>query len=235
MEARTAKSKGNRDRAFRTGGSLPALRRTGEKVFKQVIGLRNAGGRRPDSEEHRAMAPVGSVTQPKRMESLMTLKTGMPVATSFGAIMALLTMPAVAQVTDDGDLTASDLGVDTELQAEAGATEAETEGDAAMTAESEYSDEKLNAFVAAALGVRDVRDDYARQIAEVTDEAAAEALVAEAQAEMVAAIENAEDITLEEYSAIGNAAQTDPELAERLTALFEAEVGEMDGEDEDQS
>ena len=53
--------------------------------------------------------------------------------------------------------------------------------------------------------------------------------------EMVAAIENADDITLEEYSEIGNAAQEDPALAKRLTAMFRAELGLPEEGAEDQS
>jgi len=89
-----------------------------------------------------------------------------------------------------------------------------------------FTDEELTAFVTAALDVWNVREDYAAQIAEAEDEAAALALVAEAEAEMVAAVEEADDITIERYTEIGTAAETDPVLAARLNEMISAEVGD---------
>ena len=181
----------------------------------------------------------------------MTFSNGIQGATAIGAVLALTAMPVSAQMA--GGVTASDLGVDLQYeapeaqQAEAGEdTQSAQAGDGTsgdglepprqpMVSEGDFTEEQLAAFVAAALDVREVRDNYAQQISTAEDEAAAQALVAEAQAEMVAAIENADDITLEEYSEIGNAAQEDPALAKRLTAMFRAELGLPEEGAEDQS
>ena len=160
----------------------------------------------------------------------MTFRT-LTTATAIAAMFALSGAPAFAAshgMTED-DATDMQDGMNTgdEVQAEGGA---ETD-DGTMTAGTGFTDAQLDAFVTAALDLRAIREDYARQIAEAADEAAAEALVVEAEAEMLAAVEATDDITPEEYMAIGNAAQTDPELAERLTARFEAEM-QMPGEDD---
>ena len=88
-----------------------------------------------------------------------------------------------------------------------------------------FDDATLQAFVAAALDVRDIRMDYEGRIAEAADETAAEELATEAREEMLQAVENTDNITVEEYMAVGTAAQTDQELAQRLTMLFQEQDG----------
>lgn len=163
----------------------------------------------------------------------MTSKSDMTTATAIGAILALIALPLAAQTVDD-EVTAGDLGVDRQVE-EAQATEDTGAAEDEMAAGDEtggdrFTDEELTAFVTAALDVWSVREDYAAQIAEAEDEAAALALVAEAQAEMVAAVEEADDITIERYTEIGTAAENDPVLATRLNEMISAEVS---GEPED--
>jgi len=155
----------------------------------------------------------------------------MTTATAIGAILALLALPLAAQTGDD-EVTAGDLGVDRQIEAQASEDAGAAEDEMAAgdeTGGDRFTDEELTAFVTAALDVWNVREDYAAQIAEAEDEAAALALVAEAQAEMVAAVEEADDITIERYTEIGTAAEEDPVLATRLNEMISAEVsGEPD-------
>jgi len=158
----------------------------------------------------------------------MTSGTDMTTATAIGAILALLALPLAAQTADD-DMRAGDFGVDRQIEAQAGDDAGSAEDEMAADDESgaeRFSEEELDAFVTVALDVWDVREDYSAQIAEAEDEAAALALVAEAEAEMVAAVEEADDITIERYTEIGTAAETDPVLAARLNEMISAEVGD---------
>ncbi|MCL1627919.1 DUF4168 domain-containing protein [Roseibaca sp. V10] len=79
---------------------------------------------------------------------------------------------------------------------------------------------KLDSFVMAALAVDEVRNTYVAQLQTIEDETAQQALIEEANAAIVQAIENAEGIGLEEYVAIGEAASTDPEIAAQLESMM---------------
>lgn len=133
-----------------------------------------------------------------------------------------------AAATDTVEAPASEPALEYK-EAETDAADDMDAGDegAERVAGSEYDEETLRAFVAAAVSVGDLRADYAAQVAEAADEAAAQALIVEAQTEMMKAVEAAEAITIEEYIEIGNAAQSNPELAEWLTAEIRKEVSGM--------
>lgn len=79
---------------------------------------------------------------------------------------------------------------------------------------------KLESFVVAALAVDEVRNTYVAQLQTIEDEVEQQSLIEEANAAIVAAVEESEGITLEEYVAIGEAASTDPEIAAQLDAMM---------------
>lgn len=85
----------------------------------------------------------------------------------------------------------------------------------------DFSEGQLEAFVAAAMKVAEIRDQYTTALAEVTDEQAQQELIAEGNAEMLAAVEESEDITVEDYILIGEAAAADPELGQRIAMMVE--------------
>jgi len=95
---------------------------------------------------------------------------------------------------------------------------AQTQPDGAALVQEEG---KLDSFVVAALAVDEVRNTYVAQLQTIEDEAAQQALIEEANAAIVQAIEDAEGINLEEYVAIGEAASTDPEIAAQLDAMMQ--------------
>lgn len=82
--------------------------------------------------------------------------------------------------------------------------------------------DKLDSFVTAALAIDEVRNSYVAQLQTIEDEAEQQALIEEANAAIVQAVEDAEGISLEEYVAIGEAASTDPEIAEILDSALRA-------------
>jgi len=92
-------------------------------------------------------------------------------------------------------------------------TEGQTEG---MDTQTEVSDELLTAFVVAALDVAEVSQSYQAELQEAPDEAAQQAVVQEAQAAMVAAVEETDGITVDEYISISEAAAVDPDLDGRI-------------------
>lgn len=88
---------------------------------------------------------------------------------------------------------------------------------AAEPGEATFSETELDAFVAAFVEVSDLREVYTERLQQATDETAHQAIVAEGNAAIVAAIEEVEGMDVELYSAILEQAAADPSLNERLT------------------
>lgn len=87
-------------------------------------------------------------------------------------------------------------------------------------------DQKIDAFIVAALAVAQTRETYIAQLEGITDEEQQMAIVQEADAAILQAVENAPDISVEEYIAIGEAATIDPDLAAQIDARFAQTAGE---------
>ena len=94
----------------------------------------------------------------------------------------------------------------------------------ATAAESEYSDDKLRAFVAAAVMIGDMSSEWREKIEAAPSEEEANQLREQAGQELAAAIDAADDITLEEYNDISVAARADPELATRIREIYDGET-----------
>jgi hypothetical protein len=134
-------------------------------------------------------------------------------AGALAALLALGSAPVVAQTSG------SDGSTDTMPQngtSESGGTTAE------------FSQDKIDAFVLAAVDLSEVRSEYQQKIAQAPTEDEKQQLAVEGQAKMAQAVEQADGITIEEYTEIGTAAQSDPELAQRLTMLIEEKMGNTD-------
>ena len=134
------------------------------------------------------------------------------ITTAAAVALGLTAAPVLAQAADPAPEAGEPAGAGAEMQA------------------ASFTDETLEAFVAAALDVQEVRAEYEGRIAEAADDDAAATLATEARDAMVQAVEDSEDITVEEYLAVGTAADADPVLAERLTAMFqEQQQGDTSG------
>jgi hypothetical protein len=96
-----------------------------------------------------------------------------------------------------------------------------------------YTDEVLSSFVDAAMAVSEVRDTFIPQVQNAETEEAAQALAQEAVMEMREAVTEAEGIDVDTYMAIGEAAQTDEELAQRISAIVEERQGDAGDMPED--
>lgn len=107
------------------------------------------------------------------------------------------------------------------LAAAAPAALAEPAGTRLAQAES-YSDAQLDSFAVAAIEVSKVRNEYIPRIQSAESEADKQALAQEATDRMIAAVDSAPGISVDEYNAIAQAAGEDPELAERLRQHIEA-------------
>lgn len=79
---------------------------------------------------------------------------------------------------------------------------------------------KVDAFITAALAVAQTRQTYMAQLEQTTDEDAQMQIVQEADAAILTVVEETPDITVDEYIAIGEAAAADPELAAMIDARF---------------
>lgn len=93
-------------------------------------------------------------------------------------------------------------------------------------AESQISDAKLQAFVTAAVSASKVIEQWTPRIESAKDQEAIESLLAQANVELVAAIEETGEITLQEYKQISQAAQADPGLSARIEEFFKQEVSQ---------
>ena len=78
------------------------------------------------------------------------------------------------------------------------------------------SDQKIEAFAVAYLQVDKVRKEYSAKIGATKDEASKQKLQEEAKKQMVDTVEASKDISVEEYSSILTAAQSDPALAKKV-------------------
>lgn len=78
------------------------------------------------------------------------------------------------------------------------------------------SDQKIEAFAVAYLQVDKVRQEYSAKIGATKDEATKQKLQDEAKKEMVDTVQASNDISVEEYSSILTAAQSDPVLAKKV-------------------
>ena len=92
----------------------------------------------------------------------------------------------------------------------------------ATHAQAPVEEQKLDSFVTAALTVQDLIDQWTPRIDGAENEEQAQQLVEEANAELAAAIEATDGITLDEYVEIRNAAQNDPALSANIAEKIEA-------------
>jgi succinylglutamate desuccinylase len=102
-----------------------------------------------------------------------------------------------------------------------GAALASSAGTIELAQAQNFSDEKLQAFVAATEAVDAITQDYDRRISETESNESRTTLIREAQAEMATAVEDTQEISVEEYNAIYDAAGSDPELARRLNSMLQ--------------
>ncbi len=82
-------------------------------------------------------------------------------------------------------------------------------------------DAQLEAFVTALRSVDALEREYSESLQQAESDEQREAIVAEANTAMAEAIENTPNMTLDEYIAILQAAQNDPELSARIMEEFE--------------
>lgn len=91
-------------------------------------------------------------------------------------------------------------------------------------AQTEYSEAQLESFVDAAVVVNDLIQAWRPRIEAADSEQEAAQLREQANQELAQAIEATEGMSLEEYQMIGQAAQADPELSERINDIYQARL-----------
>lgn len=82
-------------------------------------------------------------------------------------------------------------------------------------------DEQLQSFVAALQAVDTLEREYSETLAQAESDSAREAVIEEANEAMANAIDDTPGITLDQYVAILQQAQTDAELTERIMSMLE--------------
>jgi Domain of unknown function (DUF4168) len=84
----------------------------------------------------------------------------------------------------------------------------------------EYSDAKLQSFASAVLAVNAIVGKWRPQIEGAANEADKQKMAEQANEEMRAAVDGTEGMSVDEYQAIAQAAQGDPQLMARLDKVF---------------
>ncbi|MBI6629427.1 DUF4168 domain-containing protein [Pontibaca salina] len=92
----------------------------------------------------------------------------------------------------------------------------ETSQAPAATPTPTFDDAQIDAFVNAALKVGEIQQKYGQELQGIADEAQQQALVQQADAEIRATIAETENITVEDYLAIDQAASNDEELTQKI-------------------
>ncbi len=88
------------------------------------------------------------------------------------------------------------------------------------SADDEIEDQKLEAFINAALAVDNVMDKWQPRIIQEKETNKAEALHSQANAEIKQTIEQAQGISYDEYQEIRRVIASDPNMLERVTAIM---------------
>jgi hypothetical protein len=96
----------------------------------------------------------------------------------------------------------------------------------APQAAEQFQQAKLESFVNAALAVNRLVEQWTPRIQSAQSETEATQMREQANRELVAAIEQSDGITIDEYKQISQAAQSDPQLMERITKIFDEMQGQ---------
>jgi uncharacterized protein DUF4168 len=91
----------------------------------------------------------------------------------------------------------------------------------APQAEEQYEQAKLESFVTAAIAVNRLIEQWTPRIQGAQNETEATQMREQANGELVAAIEQSDGITIDEYRQISQAAQSDPALMARISEIFD--------------
>lgn len=83
-----------------------------------------------------------------------------------------------------------------------------------------FSDEKLQSFAVAFVEVSKVQQEYAQKLQATDAKEEQQKLQEEAGGKMMEAVEQADGISVDEYNEVITAAQTDPDLAQRISGLL---------------
>ena len=93
-------------------------------------------------------------------------------------------------------------------------------GARASIAQEAFTDAKLQSFASAVVAVNAIVERWRPQIQAAPSEADKQRMAEQANQEMRAAVEGTEGLSVEEYQAIAQAAQGDPQLMARIDKVF---------------
>ena len=94
-------------------------------------------------------------------------------------------------------------------------------GSAWAQAQTEFSDQQLESFVVAALAVDELIREWNPRIQAAENEAQAAQMREEANAALLETIAKTDGMTIEQYQEIGEAAQSDAQLAARINEIYQ--------------
>ncbi|WP_188078311.1 DUF4168 domain-containing protein [Aquicoccus porphyridii] len=87
----------------------------------------------------------------------------------------------------------------------------------------DVTETQVNAFVDAALAVQEVQNEYIPQIQATEDEGARNEIIEQANTAAAAAVESVDELTIDDYLAIAEAARQDEDLNGRIMARLQSQ------------
>ncbi|KPP87427.1 MAG: protein of unknown function containing DUF4168 domain [Rhodobacteraceae bacterium HLUCCO07] len=100
------------------------------------------------------------------------------------------------------------------------------QGEVPSIAAEDVTETQVNAFVDAALAVQDVQNEYMPKIQATEDETKRNEIIEEANTAAASAVESVEELTIDDYLAISEAARQDEDLNARIMARLQSEQEE---------
>ncbi|MCQ4289221.1 DUF4168 domain-containing protein [Pseudomonas stutzeri] len=85
---------------------------------------------------------------------------------------------------------------------------------------SDISDQKLEKFADSLAEIMEIREDFTAKLEKTGDPAEAQQLQQEANEKMMSSVED-NNLSIEEYNAINQAVQSDPQLRDRVIAMVQ--------------
>ena len=93
-------------------------------------------------------------------------------------------------------------------------------------AQTAVSDAKIHAFLTAAMSVSKVIEQWTPRIEGAESQEAADDLLVQANAELIAVIEGTDGISPDEYKEIAESARSDPALSARIEEIFQQDFNQ---------
>ncbi|GGA96817.1 DUF4168 domain-containing protein [Allosediminivita pacifica] len=149
----------------------------------------------------------------------MTIRKTM---TAVGLSLGLAAAP-VAVMAQDSEEPNEEQGIQT-MDSETQPMQSEPETMQGDTETASYDDAEVDAFADAVIQITEIRNSYAGELQGASDQEEQQQIMQKANAEMQAAIEEVDGMTVDRYLAMAEQAAQDEDLTQRIGARIETKM-----------